>query len=152
MAPTAIADLPTGTRARPNTRGMRLAGRVLSALVIAFFLLDGGIKLVPLQPVVDTMQHLGWPTDAGTLRTLGIMMLAMTALYAHPRTALLGAILMTGYLGGAIATHVRVGSPLFSHILFGAYVGVAVWAGLWLRQPHLRALLPFNHITRGEHP
>jgi DoxX-like family len=69
-------------------------------------------------------------------------MIASIVLYAYPPTALLGAILITGYLGGAVATHVRIGSPIFSHTLFGVYVGVLAWAGLWLRNPHLRALLP----------
>ena len=117
-------------------------GRLLSGLVVAFFVLDGAMKLVPLQPVIDTMGALGWPTDGATRWALGGTMLAAAALYAHPRTALLGAILMTGYLGGAVATHARVGSPVFSHLLFGVYVGVIAWAGLWLRDPRLRALLP----------
>lgn len=150
MLSAATPTLPIATPHRLSHHVMHWAGRVLSVLVIAFFLLDGGIKLMPLEPVIDTMHELGWPTDAATLRILGVLMLVMTALYAHPRTALIGAILMTGYLGGAIATHVRVGSPLFSHILFGAYVGCAVWGGLWLRLPHLRALLPIKHITRGD--
>ncbi len=120
------------------------AGRVLSGLAILFLTLDGAIKLVPLQVVIDTTAELGWPTDAGTLRALGVVMLAATLLYTVPRTAFLGAILLTGYLGGAIATHARIGSPLFSHILFGLYVGVMVWGGLWLRDPRLRALLPVS--------
>ena len=74
---------------------------------------------------------------------MGVLVLAITALYAWPRTAILGALLLTAYLGGAVATHVRVGSPLFSHILFGVYLGVIAWAGLWLRNPRLRTLLPF---------
>lgn len=119
-------------------------GRALSGLVILFFLLDAAIKLPPLQPVTETMVQLGWPADAGTARALGVLMLASIALYAYPPTALLGAILVTGYLGGAIATHVRIGSPLLTHTLFGFYVGVLVWAGLWLRDPRLRALFPIR--------
>ena len=72
------------------------------------------------------------------------MLLGSTLLYAIPRTAVLGAILLTAYLGGAVATHVRVGSPLFSHTLFGVYLGVIVWGGLWLRDPRIRALLPLT--------
>jgi hypothetical protein len=106
------------------------------------FLLDAAMKLPPLQPVVDTMAQLGWPADAGTARTLGLVMIVSILLYAYPRTSLLGAILITGYLGGAVATHARIGSPMFSHTLFGVYVGVLAWAGLWLRDPGLRALLP----------
>ena len=119
------------------------AGRILSGLVVLFFALDAGMKIPPLQPVIDTMGPLGWPTDAGTSRTLAALLLVATALYAWPRTAVLGAILITAYLGGAVATHARVGSPLLSHTLFGVYVGVITWAGLWLRQPRLRRLMPF---------
>jgi hypothetical protein len=127
----------------PLSRSASLwTGRTLSGLVILFFLLDSAIKLPPLQPVTDTMAQLGWPADAGTARTLGILMLVSIALYAYPPTALLGAVLITGYLGGAVATHARVGSPLLTHTLFGVYVGVLAWAGLWLRNPRLRALLP----------
>ena len=117
-------------------------GRTFSGLVIAFFLLDAAMKLPPLQPVIDTMAQLGWPTDAATARILGVLMLASILLYAYPPTSLLGAILITGYLGGAVATHARVGSPIFTHTLFGVYVGALAWAGLWLRHPQLRALLP----------
>lgn len=117
-------------------------GRVCSGLVVVFFLLDAAIKLPPLQPVIDTMAALGWPADPGTARALGGLMIAAILLYAYPPTALLGAILITGYLGGAVATHVRIGSPLFTHTLFGVYIGVLAWAGLWLRNPQLRALLP----------
>jgi hypothetical protein len=144
MVSTATTIETVPAQVRP-ARGWTLwAGRLLSGLVVLFFVLDGGIKLVPLQPVIDTMAQLGWPTDPVTLRLLGVAMLVMTVLYAHPRTAVLGAILMTGYLGGAIATHVRIDSPLFTHQLFGLYVGVAMWAGLWLRHPHLRTLLPLS--------
>ncbi len=129
--------------AAPKTRDLSsIAGRTMSGLVIAFFILDGAMKLPPLQPVVDTMAQLGWPNDAATAMTLGLIMLGSVLLYAYPPTALLGAILITGYLGGAVATHARIGSPLFTHTLFGVYVGVLAWAGLWLRSPALRALLP----------
>src|SRR3546814_9416774 len=83
----------------------------------------------------------GWPRDGGTMHMLGLLLLIPTLLYIWPRTAVIGAILITGYLGGAIATHLRIGSPLFSHILFGAYLGVMLWAGLWLRSPALRLLV-----------
>ena len=118
-----------------------LTGRIFSGVVIAFFLLDAAMKLPPLQPVTDTMAALGWPADAGTARMLGILMLSSILLYAYPPTAFLGAILITGYLGGAVATHARIGSPLFTHTLFGVYIGVLAWAGLWLRDARLRALL-----------
>jgi len=81
---------------------------------------------------------------AATARGLGVLLLACTLLYAVPRTAVLGAILLTGYLGGAVATHLRVGDPLFSHVLFGVYMGVALWLGLYLRDARLRALVPLR--------
>ena len=102
-------------------------GRILSGLVVLFLLFDGAIKLVPLQVVTDTVIPLGWPTDATTWRALGIVLIASALLYAYPRTSVLGAILITAYLGGAVATHMRVGSPLFSHTLFGVYLGIILW-------------------------
>lgn len=132
------------TAATPQTspeRAMIWTGRALSGLVVAFLLLDAAIKLPPIQPVIDTMGQLGWPTDAATARMLAVLTIAATALYVTPRTALIGAILLTAYLGGAVATHVRIGSPLLTHSLFGAYVGLAAWAGLYLRDARLRAIL-----------
>jgi hypothetical protein len=117
-------------------------GRLLSSLVILFLLVDGAMKLVPLDIVVQTSEQLGYPGTAAMARTLGILTLVCTALYAFPRTAVLGAILLTGYLGGAIATHLRAGSPVFTHLLFGFYLGLMVWGGLYLRDARLRALIP----------
>jgi hypothetical protein len=116
------------------------AGRLMSGLVILFLLLDGAMKLIPLDVVIKASEPLGIPGDLA--RTLGVLTLVCTLLYAFPRTAVLGAILLTGYLGGAIATHLRVGDPLFSHVLFGAYLGLMVWGGLYLRDRRLRALIP----------
>jgi hypothetical protein len=121
-----------------------LAGRILSGLVIAFLLVDGAIKLVPIAPVTETMTQLGWPADANVARTLGVLTILCTLLYALPQTSILGAILLTGYLGGAMATHLRVGSPLFTHLLFGFYLGMMVWGGLYLRDARLRGLIPFR--------
>lgn len=118
------------------------AGRVLSGLVVLFFILDSAMKIPPLQPVIDTMGPLGWPTDPGTTRMLAVLLLVPTALYAWRPTAVLGAILITAYLGGAVATHARIGSPLLSHTLFGLYIGLMAWGGLWLRDPRLRRVLP----------
>lgn len=128
--------------ANSRTSASVWTGRVLSGLVVLFLLFDGAIKLVPLQVVIDTVIPLGWPTDPALWRALGLVLIASALLYAYPRTALLGAILITAYLGGAVATHVRIGSPLFSHTLFGVYLGIALWIGLWLRDPRVRALLP----------
>ena len=120
------------------------AGRGLSGLVIAFLIFDASIKLVPIGPVTETMQQLGYGTSETLARSLGILLLACTALYAYPRISILGAILLTGYLGGAIATHLRVGSPVFSHLLFGLYLGLMLWGGLWLRDARLRQLIPLH--------
>ena len=125
-------------------RGALWTGRVLSAVLVILLLLDATMKLIPLQIVTDESASLGWPADTTTVRTLGVILALATLLYAVPRTAILGAVILTGYMGGAIATHVRVSDPLFTHTLFGVYLGVALWAGLWLRDPRLRALMPFR--------
>ncbi len=88
---------------------------------------------------------LGLPADPGFHRELGAILAMCTARNAWPRAALLGAVLLTAFLGGAVATHLRVGSPLLTHTLFGAYVGLLVWGGLWLREPRLRTLLPLKN-------
>jgi hypothetical protein len=119
------------------------AGRVLSGLVTAFLLVDAGTKLVAPQFAIDNSPPLGWELDIATMYTLAVLLLIPTLLYIWPRTAVLGAILITGYLGGAIATHMRMESPLFTHTLFGVYLGLMVWGGLWLRNPALRSVIPF---------
>jgi hypothetical protein len=113
-------------------------GRVLSGIVSAFFILDGGAKLFKPAPVVQANLQLGYPES--TIIGMGIVLLACTALYLIPRTAVLGAILLTGYLGGAVATHVRVSAPWFN-ILFPVVFGCVVWAGIYLRDTRLRSLL-----------
>ena len=115
------------------------AGQALSGLVVLFLLIDAGMKLAGLAPAIEATVALGYP--AGAVMPLGAVLLAITLLYAWPRTAVLGAILLTGYLGGAVAAHLRAGSPIFTHMLFGVYLGVAAWGGLYLRDPRLRALL-----------
>lgn len=131
--------------AGPNiSNAARWTGRVLSGVVVLFLLFDGAIKLLPLQVVTETMDKMGWGASDGLARSLGIITIACTVLYAVPPTSILGAILLTGYLGGAIASHVRIDSPLFSHTLFGLYLGLILWGGLWLRDPSLRSLLPFR--------
>jgi hypothetical protein len=115
------------------------SGRALSGLLILFLLFDGAIKLVPLEIVTTTSLQLGIP--AHLARTLGVLTLIGTLLYAFPRTAVLGAIFLTGYFCGAIYLHVRADSPLFSHTLFGVYLGIIMWGGLWLRDPAVRALM-----------
>jgi hypothetical protein len=122
----------------------RWTGRVLSGLVILFLLFDGAIKLVPWPIVTETMDKMGYGPSESLARSLGLITIVCTTLYAVPPTSILGAILLTGYLGGAMASHVRIGSPLFSHTLFGLYLGLMVWGGLWLRDKNLRPLIPFR--------
>jgi hypothetical protein len=131
--------MQTATSVEPVAGTARWAGLILSGLVIVFLALDGAMKLVPLDVVIETSAELGLGPHLA--RPLGIITLVCTMLYAIPRTSVLGAILLTAYMGGAIATHVRVGSPLFSHILFGVYLGLMIWGGLYLRDPRLRALI-----------
>ena len=128
----------------PISRTALWSGRVLSGLVIAFLLFDAVIKLIPLDVVIETSRQLGIPTDLAF--TLGVLTLACTLLYAFPQTSVLGAILLTGYLGGAIYVHVRAGSPLFSHTLFSVYLGLMIWGGLYLRDERLRLIFPFRRV------
>jgi hypothetical protein len=129
----------------PISKGALWTGRVLSGLVVLFLIFDMVVKLIPLEIALTTSADLGYPSTTAFARGLGIVLLICTALYAYPKTSILGAILLTGYLGGAIATHVRVGSPLFSHVLFGFYLGLMLWGGLYLRDLGLRALIPLRH-------
>jgi hypothetical protein len=124
------------------SKGILWTGRTMSALPALFLFVDGIGKLVKPAPVVEGTVQLGYPESV--LLGLGLVLITCTVLYVIPRTAVLGAILLTGYLGGAIATHVRVGSPLFSHILFPVYVAVLIWVGLYLRDERLRALIPLR--------
>jgi hypothetical protein len=126
---------------------MRKTGIGLTVLAALFWIMDAGMKLANLPQVAETMEPLGWPSDSGTILTLGMIQALCLVLYLVPRTAVLGAVLLTAYLGGAIATHLRIGSPLFSHTLFGVYVGLVTWAGLWLRDAGLRRLMPFRALS-----
>jgi hypothetical protein len=121
---------------------MSRAGWGLSGLMIAFMLFDSVSKLALESHVVEATTRIGYPL--GVIRALGAISLACTLLYAIPRTAVLGAILLTGYLGGAVASKVRIEDPLFSSVLFGVYFGLLVWGGLYLRDPQLRALVPIR--------
>ena len=136
-------SMPT-TEQQPASGSARWLGRGLSGLVILFLLFDGSVKLVPWPVVTETMDRIGYGSSETLARSLGAITVACTVLYAIPPTSILGAILLTGYLGGAIASHLRIGSPLFTHTLFGFYLGLMVWGGLWLRDPRLRALMPWR--------
>ena len=135
--------MPTIVDTAPVSKPALWSGRLLSGLVIVFLLFDGAVKLVPWPVVTETMDRMGYGSSETLARSLGLITIVCTALYAVPPTSILGAILLSGYLGGAIASHVRIGSPLFSHVLFGFYLGLMVWGGLWLRDRNLRAVLPF---------
>ena len=137
------------TAAVSESRAKLWTGRIASGIIVLFMLFDGVIKLVKPAPVVESFAQLGYPS--GTAAGIGMAALGCTILYAIRRTSVLGAILLTGYLGGAIATHVRAGNPLFSDILFPVYMGVLVWGGIYLRNERLRALIPIErraNVTR----
>jgi hypothetical protein len=122
------------------SKGSLWAGHILSILSILFFLMDGVMKLLKPAFVVDATVKLGYQEDV--IQGLGIALLICTILYAIPVTSVLGAILLTGYLGGAVASNVRVGNPLFSNVLFPVYFALVLWGGLYLRDKRLRALIP----------
>ncbi len=117
-------------------------GRILTGLVLLFLVMDISLKFMGVPQVAEAMTQLGWPVSSAV--PLAVLLLVCGLLYAFPKTSVLGAVLLTGYLGGAVATHARIGDPLFSHTLFGVYVGIALWLGLWLRDPALRALMPWR--------
>jgi hypothetical protein len=124
-----------------NTQTMLWTGRILTGL-FALFMLGASIapKLLHLPIAEETMVQLGWPS--GYAFAIGVIELTCLVLYLVPRTSVLGGVLMMGLLGGAMATQIRVGNPLFSHILFSVYLGLFMWGGLWLRDQRFRALFP----------
>ena len=124
------------------TTAQRRTGIALSTVAVLFLLFDAIGKLARPQAVIEGTTQLGYP--ASVIVPLGIIQIVCLILYIVPRTSLIGALLWTGYLGGAVATHVRIGNPLFSHILFPTYVALLLWLGLWLREQRLRALLPLR--------
>jgi hypothetical protein len=137
MAATLYPNAPA-LSSSPSRRA-RLAGRILSGIAIAFLTFDVGIKLIPNKMAIEGTLSLGW--QAHHVPIIGTLGLICLILYAIPRTAPIGAILWTGYLGGAIATHLRIDNPLFSHILFPTYIAALLWGGLYLRDPRVRALI-----------
>lgn len=121
---------------------MSRTGLALTILVGLLLAMDAGGKLFAPAQMIANSPPIGLPAEEAFHRMLGVILAVCLALYLVPRTALLGAILLTGYLGGAVAIHLRAGSPTFSHTLFGVYLGVMVWAALWCRHPALRRLIP----------
>jgi hypothetical protein len=140
MATTTAAATPDFSVSTP--RAALWGGRISSALATLFLTFDASLKVLQVPEALAGSEQLGYP--AGTVFWLGVLQLVLVVLYNLPRTSVLGALLWTGYLGGAIATHVRVGNPLFTHLLFPTYVAAFLWLGLWLRDARLRALLPFK--------
>ena len=122
---------------KPVTRAV-WAGRIISAVPVLFLLFDSSIKLMNIAPVTESFTRLGYRSSIAV--AIGLLELACLIVYLVPRTSILGAIILTGYLGGAVATHVRVGDPLFSHSLFPVYVGLLLWIGLLLRSENLKTV------------
>ena len=122
-----------------------IIGRALSTVGAAFLLFDAVGKLLRVQPVIDGTAQLGYPTDV--IFGLGLTLFLCVIAYIVPVTSVFGALLLTGYLGGAVATHVRVGNPLFTHMLFPLYVAAVLWGGLLLRDQRLRAFLPMRRAS-----
>jgi hypothetical protein len=141
ISPAATAAIVAREEGSPS-RAARYAGGALTGLAALFLLFDATMKVIEHPMAVSGTAELGYQQNV--IVALGVVQLACLAVYLIPRTAILGAVLWTGYLGGAIATHVRVGNPLFSHVLFPVYVALLLWGGVWLREPRLRALLPLR--------
>lgn len=131
----------------PGHARNRRIGTALSAIAVLFLLFDSAGKLLRVAPVVAGTAQLGY--DEGMVRTLGAILLLCVVTYLVPRLSLVGAILLTGYLGGAVATHLRVNSPLLTHVLFPVYVSVFVWGGLFLRDARLRGALNARGCTES---
>ena len=131
--------MQSGTQPAPVSKTMLWAGRIVSALPVLMLLFSGVLKLVKPAPVVESFTRFGY--DESLILVLGIVEIACTLIYVIPQTSVLGAVLLTGYLGGATATHVRIGDPSFvAPIIFG----VLIWGGLFLRDARIRALLPLR--------
>jgi len=124
---------------QPLSKKMLWTGGILRGVAILFLLFDGVIHLMVIAPVVESFNQLGYPVDVAV--ALGVIELICLDLYVTPRTSILGAIMLTGYLGGAVATQLRIHAPLFSTALFPLYIGILVWGGLYLRNERLRALI-----------
>lgn len=135
--------MSTDSLAMPIANKRPWGGYTVSALPALFLLVDAAGKLFKPEPVVTGTLELGYPESV--IFPLGVLLLICTIVYIIPKTSVLGAILLTGYLGGAVATHVRLSNPLFTHQLFPVYLGALLWLGLYLRDARLRSLLPFRN-------
>jgi hypothetical protein len=134
--------MPSGTQTAPASRTSLWAGCIITVLVVLFLAFDCTIKLMKLAPAVEGTARLGY--QVSLVPIIGFILLVCTALYVIPRTAILGAIILTGYLGGAVASQLRIGEPLLSHVFFPIYFAALLWGGLYLREPRLRALFPLR--------
>ena len=135
--------VPVDGAAQQSTRTAANAGRVCAGLAVLFLAFDTALKVLKLQPAVEGTIALGYPADS--VVWIGIIELVCLVMYLVPRTSVLGGLLLTGYLGGAVATHVRISNPLLTHTLFPVYVALLLWGGLYLREQRLRALVPLRH-------
>jgi len=141
--PTIVpVSAPSRSTANSISTASRRAGITLSIIAVLFLLFDSTIKLIGIEAVAQSLTQLGYPVSLAL--AIGLIELICITAYVIPRTSFFGAILLTGYLGGAVATHVRISSPLFSHVLFPIYVGLLIWGGLYLRDARLRDLIPFR--------
>ena len=134
--------MPAETTSAGASKKALWAGRTISTVIVLLLVLDGVFKFFKPKPVIDAFAHLGIPIELDFV--IGGLLLICTLLYAVPATSILGAILLTGYLGGAVMSHLRAGDPLFTHVLFPTYVGSLLWFGLFLRDPRLRVLIPLR--------
>ena len=142
MSAALLTNDPAASTRAPSSTGALWTGRVLSAIAVLFLAFDTAIKFSGARQAVDTMTQLGWQPHS--LPVIGTIELVCLVMYLVPRTAPLGALLWTGYLGGAIATHLRIGNPLFGYVLFPTYVAALLWGGLYLRDARVRAVLAPN--------
>ncbi|HZH03872.1 MAG TPA: DoxX family protein [Myxococcaceae bacterium] len=138
----AVPDVPASSLSETPSRKALWTGRTLSGLFTLFMAFDAGIKLLQHPEALKGTSELGYPVSV--VFGIGVVQAVCLIVYLVPRTSILGAVLWTGYLGGAVATHVRVGNSLFGHVLFPLYVAALLWGGLWLRDLRLRALLPLR--------
>lgn len=141
MTTITTATVPAGSAGRtaPTSRTTARASWLLTGIVSLFLLVDAAAKLARAQPVLDSFAELGWPRHLAV--PVGLLLLGCVVLHLVPRTSIVGAMLLTAYLGGAVATHLRVEAPLISTVLFPVYVAGAVWLALFLRDPRVRALV-----------
>src|SRR5579864_2811846 len=135
--------MQTMTQTVSASKSRLWAGRILTTLAVAFIVLDGVMKLFKPPFVVKATLELGYPESS--IVGIGVLLLVCTFIHLIPRTSILGAVLLTGYLGGAVASNVRIGNPVFSHVLFPVYIAAMIWGGLYLRDQRVRALISSNN-------